>query len=143
MRDLWWIIIIFLFLTVISLCDLKTQRVSGVLIIANFIVSIAFLLYKKDSTFVDCMVSCTPGCFLLIVSILTKEKIGMGDALLLIELGIAFGLELCVYGLMFALIGSFVISGILLILKKVNLTTRIPFVPFLTIGMGVSLYVFR
>lgn len=74
-----------------------------------------------------------PGICLLLLSIVTKT-IGYGDGAVLTLLGAAVGIRnsllvLCI-GLFFASLGSVA----LLVVKKVNRNTCLPFLPFLTVG---------
>ena len=86
-------------------------------------------------------VSFLPGLFFLLISFCTKEKIGYGDGLILIMSGLVLGFYRCFLGLCISLICSSVFALFLLVLHKAKKDSELAFVPFLTIGMGVSFFV--
>ena len=81
------------------------------------------------------MMDAVPGIIIYIVAFLTKEKIGKGDALSLIFIGMAAGIERVLSALFVSLSITALLSGVLLILKKVKRDTKLPFLPFLSIGV--------
>lgn len=83
--------------------------------------------------------SLLPGAFLLVLSFITKEGIGYGDGLMVLLMGPALGAEGLILGMLIAFFASSFFSAILLIIKKVKRNYRIPFIPFMTIGMGVMI----
>ena len=83
--------------------------------------------------------SLLPGAFLLVLSFITKEGIGYGDGLMVLLMGPALGAEGLILGMLIAFFASSFFSAILLIIKKVKKNYRIPFIPFMTIGMGVMI----
>ena len=76
------------------------------------------------------------GLLFLGFSFLSHEAIGKGDALLFIILGWFLGM----YQIIFLLFVAFMFSGVfamfLLLIKKGNYKTSIPFMPFLYIAFG-------
>lgn len=79
------------------------------------------------------------GGIIWIFSYITREAIGRGDGILLSSLGMGLGFR---QGMQVFMLGLFFImlAGIMLIImKKVNLKERIPFVPFLFLGEVVLL----
>ena len=79
------------------------------------------------------------GGIVWILSYITKEAIGRGDGILLTSLGIGLGFR---QGIQIFMLGLFFImlAGIMLVvIKKISLKERIPFVPFLFLGEAVLL----
>lgn len=78
---------------------------------------------------------------IVILSFLTKEAIGMADALLFIAYGTAFGIwSLLLLGL-FSFGAAAIWSGAMLATKKVGRKGRVPFLPFFTFGYLVLLHI--
>jgi len=78
--------------------------------------------------------------FFLLVAISKEKWMGMGDAYLVILLGLILGWPEILLGLMLAFsLGA--LSGIILILlKKKNMSSQIPFAPFLVLGSLITLF---
>lgn len=78
--------------------------------------------------------------FFLVVSIVTKGALGMGDGWLMMALGIAMETEEFLVMLLIGLGGSAIWAGILLVILHKERKAEIPFVPFLFLGyIGVVL----
>ncbi len=74
------------------------------------------------------------GSFFLLVSMITKEKLGYGDSFVLLLLGAYLGIWNFVAVVLLALTLSFVYGIIYLFMKKLQRTSEIPFLPFLLVG---------
>lgn len=74
-----------------------------------------------------------PGIFLLLVAWLTKA-VGVGDGMVLMSIGIVVGVQKAVLIFGVALFLAALCSVGLLLGKKMGLRSRLPFLPFLTIG---------
>ena len=72
--------------------------------------------------------------FFLVVSIVTKGALGMGDGWLMMALGIAMETEEFLVMLLIGLGGSAIWAGILLVILHKERKAEIPFVPFLFLG---------
>lgn len=77
------------------------------------------------------------GAIVLISALISKEKVGMGDVLLLWITAMTAGWMYTFMILMMGLFLSFVFSLGLLFLKRGSLSTELPFVPFLASGIIV------
>lgn len=77
------------------------------------------------------LISVFPGAALLLLSLVTEKKIGSGDGLILILLGLFEGVECAVPVFCLGLFLQSLLAVGLLILKKANTQTCIPFLPFL------------
>ena len=139
MSDLWWLIAVVVVLVVLSIFDIRSRRipVSGFVII--FVMSLMYrgITDGRDVDLLGVVWSVIPGLLLIGLSVLTERKIGMGDGILILVLGPGLGLLRCIYLLAGAFFLCCVFSGALLLLRKADRKTRIPFVPFITLGMGV------
>lgn len=82
-----------------------------------------------------------PGIVALVLARATREQVGRGDGWELIIMGNGMGLTNCLLALGAALFGIFLVSLVLLMLKRVKKSTRIAFVPFM--GMGAATVLLR
>ena len=78
------------------------------------------------------------GGILLIVAIIAKSALGMGDVKLFTVLGLLYGVMNTYSILIFTMIFMAVTSLILLAMKKVTVKTAIPMAPFVIIGFMVG-----
>ena len=98
---------------------------------------LSFIEGKEDGLFA--LFGILPGLLFLAMAVLTKEKVGYGDGLVLIVTGVLLGLR---GNLMMVFMGLFLaaLSSIwLLIRKKAGRNTKIAFVPFLLPSLVLSL----
>jgi len=97
-------------------------------------------IWEGAVTMVETGIALLPGVFFLLMSFFTGEKVGYGDGLLLIVLGLLFGVYRCFLILSIGLVSSAVVSLFLLLLRRAGRYSRIPFAPFLVLGMGVVFF---
>ena len=71
---------------------------------------------------------------MLLIALIVKSALGMGDVKLFTVLGLIYGLSITYSILLFTIIIMAIISIILLIAKKVTRKTAIPVGPFTIIG---------
>ncbi|MBQ9334030.1 MAG: prepilin peptidase [Lachnospiraceae bacterium] len=144
MFGVWWLVVGILIFAVLSVFDIKSRRIPICGFVIVFVYSVLSLVCFKENDLVwsEVLMSAIPGLVLMGLSVITEGKIGLGDGILVAEIGLALGIEKCAYMLTGALILSCLFSGGLLAFRKAGLHTRIPFVPFITAGMGVIAFVF-
>lgn len=128
-------------LTVMSVCDIKRKRVPILLLCAGAVFAGVVLVYRGATGEADVPGICKallPGVLLLILAKATG-KAGCADGIILIVLGLLEGCQSCLYICLGGLISAALVSGTLLMLRKVRRDTKIPFVPFLTVGWVIAL----
>ena len=91
-------------------------------------------------TVVETGAALLPGAFFLMTGFITREKVGYGDGLLLVILGLLLGAYRCFFILCIGLAFSAVVSLFLLLFRRAGRHSRIPFAPFLVLGMGVVFF---
>lgn len=132
------------FLCICSVFDIRKKELPLLILIAGILAALGiemWCIWKGLETVAGIAESLLPGVFLLLLSFCTREKVGYGDGLLLIILGLFLGFYRCFLVLCFGLIFSSVFALILLLFCRAGKNSRLPLVPFLTIGMGVSFFV--
>ena len=121
--------------------DFKNKEISsvGIILCAGLsVVSVVCRLCLGES-FTWPLIALLPGIGFSLLALVTRGSVGIGDGLLLMGIGPAFGIEHTILGVFVALGLTSVTSIILLVSKKGNGKSRLPFVPFLTLGMGVMM----
>ena len=102
----------------------------------------AIIQYMQGTaSFGSLALSLAPGALFILLAYATHEGIGLGDGLILLCIGPAFGLGSLCLGVLASLTLTSIVSIALLVTGKGGRGTRIPFIPFLTAGMGVALFV--
>ena len=77
-----------------------------------------------------------PGFFLLLLAKASKEAVGYGDGWILLFIGLSMGFWECLSVLLIGLLGIFLTAVFTAILLGRKKEMRIPFIPFLFIGMA-------
>jgi len=94
-----------------------------------------------NADYAGMLLSLLPGIVLLITSYATRGGIGKGDGLLCLALGPSLGFMNLVIGLVIAFFISGIFSVFVFVTNKNRTELLIPFVPFMTFGMGVMMFV--
>lgn len=132
----------YIFLSLLSLQDIKEKRVSCLLLFGYLLSGLTYGIVATSLT--EMILSLIPGFFLLAISWIFKMEVGLGDVVAIAALGVWNGLNICFYVCAYALLifDLFVILKIFITKirkEKVNLKCEIPFIPFILMGMVVCL----
>lgn len=130
------IILASVWLVTLSLFDIRYRRVPIWLILLGGILSGGMLIYQwriGESEIADCFFGMIPGIALLLLA-LSTHKAGWADGVVTMFLGSVLGFWQCVLAIMLSLILTSVVSLLLMIFRRVDKGTKIPFIPFLTLG---------
>ena len=136
-------IAVLMIMLIASYRDIRNREISLLPIFACGAVSLlrsALDLYRGALDPVDLLLSLLPGALFLIIALVSREGVGYGDGLLLLVAGPALGFVTAALGATTAVFASGMTSGVLLTLRRVGRKTKLPFVPFLTFGMGVMIF---
>lgn len=131
-----WIIV---FLIVCAITDLKERKIYSTYCFINFALALVVHICKKDMHLGAIVGGIALGGIFLIVSIVSKEALGMGDALIILTLGSVGGIKTSFELLLWAFIICAMVSMIGLLLRKRQFDSQIPFAPFLLAGGIVNL----
>ena len=131
-----WILI---FLGVCTLTDLKDRNIYTVWCIINGILGIGINLVLKDHSMGNLITGVAIGFVFVMISALTKQKIGFGDALVITTIGLILGGTLCFSIIIWAFLLCSVISTAGMMALKLKINTSMPFMPFLFMGCIITL----
>lgn len=134
-------IMVMVLLIFTAIIDIKKKEIPFLLIgigagLAGISVAYGFVHGAAD---VETAIALFPGVVLVLISLVTRGEVGLGDGLMFLCIGPVYGLEQTIAGLLIALFISSLFSIGILALKKGNRKTKLPFIPFLSAGMGVAL----
>lgn len=124
-------------ITVLLVCavqDIRKKKILLWVIIAGAVLVSICLPFGIDFDILNCIAGVSVGAVVIIISLATAGKIGMGDALLLCLTGLALGFWSNLELFAIALLISAVVSISLLILHRADRKKSIPFVPFMLIS---------
>lgn len=133
---------VLLIMIITSVGDIRSRAVLMWEILGCFAMSfakVAYSIYGGSFDASDVLMSMMPGAFLLLLAYVSRQNVGYGDGLLILCAGPALGSNITVMGMIAGVFACGLVSGLLLVIKKVGRKARIPFVPFMTLGMGVMM----
>ena len=126
----------------IAIIDYKTKYIDNKLLIMFLVISIVSLVINNNGSFLNCLLTGV-GAYLIfsLMSKLTNEAIGKGDAKIFGVLGLIFGFN----GLLSILFGAsmivFCVSIFLLIKSRENKNKELPFTPYIFASLILMLIV--
>lgn len=129
--------IIGIFMAICTVTDIRKKEIPVTVIILSGLALLCYMIFAGRKEWTDILYSLIPGMFLLMLSYCTRECIGYGDGLVVLVMGICMGLGICMAAVAVGLTISAICVGALLAFRKVGGKSRIPFVPFLSAGLGV------
>ena len=122
--------------------DVKSKSLRADLLLIPGILAILAVLTEKGAACLPGMLTgLLPGAFLFLLSSLSREAVGRGDALAVSLLGAALGPAETVSILMLALFGSAIFCCLLLVMGRVSKHTALPFIPFLAAAYLVTVLI--
>lgn len=129
-------ILVLLFLGVNAILDFKYKKIPWALSICFIVIGIGSVLTSSPINWWQ-FLGAVVGIGMILISVCTKQAIGLGDGLVLLVVGIFIGLWKTLMILFLAGILVAVVGIVLMVQKKGNLKTSLPFIPFLLAAYGV------
>lgn len=119
-----------------SIQDIREKKVSIFYIISMAAAGIAGCIVNSDKNLLSvaggvCIGFCAVG-----ISMISKKQMGIGDGLIIMTLGLSLGARNCLIVVCMACFCMAVLSIGVLLLKKGNRHTQLPFLPALLTGYG-------
>ena len=133
--ELWQWLLMAVVLIPASIKDIRTKRINGYICIMGILVALFVRenLLKEES--LKLMTDLIPGVLVYAIALFSRERIGKGDALTLMFIGAVTGIETVLMTLFISFSVAAFLSAVLLAFKKVKRDTKLPFLPFLSIGV--------
>lgn len=129
-------------LAILAVWDIRKKYVPGWILLPYIMTGIVTTVITRSVE--TLLISCVPGISFIIISFLTKEKIGYGDGLMTLGLGVWNGIGFINIATLAAMLFLGVVALILYLflrlLNKELQDIRIPYAPFLFVGalLGVA-----
>lgn len=127
-----------LFLAMLTPEDIREKQVSfKTIMIFGLLALVCRIVAEREQAMGEMICDLIPGMFLLVLSVVSKESIGLGDGMAVAVLGLWIGgikafLTLCIA---WTLAGVFAAMHLMRKRKE-----PIPFIPFLLLGMEVLIF---
>lgn len=135
-----WICVIFL---LVAACyDLRFKKVPWTVLGSGIIMAIVLQCFDMNQNILEKILAFIPGMITIVVSWITKESIGYADGLGILVLGILMGARHCVFVICISLFILSLLGMLLLLIRKANRKTRIPYFPFLFL-VEITILVFH
>lgn len=115
--------------------DIKYRKINGYICLVMIMVSFLIRVKIKQDADFTILLDLIPGVLMYVLSKLSPRSIGEGDALVLIFIGSVVGYMKEMQFLIISVFLAGLIALILFALKKVDRDTKLPFVPFLSVGV--------
>lgn len=131
-----------LFLAMSAYIDVKKKIVYVGLCIVNMMAAIIVHLLYMQSNWIDIVSGMFIGVFVFLISVLLKEKIGKGDAWIMITIGMIEGGNISFAVLVWALVICSIVSIIGLVINKYNIKTQVSFIPYIFVGNVIVALIF-
>lgn len=130
--------ILFSALLVASMIDFKWKIIPNGIVIFIFIVGIINVIFFSK-TYIDSLIGFfAVSTILMIINILTKGQMGMGDVKLMAVCGLILGWQQILLALMIGSIIGSIVGLTLIALKKTSRKEQIPFGPYLSVGIMIA-----
>lgn len=137
----WKTSITILLLTANAINDFKKREILLLPTISYGLFGCFILLSEKHTSFFRSLLCLLPGFFLLAVGKASNGKVGYGDGILILVLGVWTGFLECLLTLTAGLLLASIWAAAALILKIHNKKDTIPFIPFLLIGYLARIFI--
>ena len=116
--------------------DIKEKQISNRILIAMLIVGVIFTCVSFNTSVIVSSFVCAliTGAITYLTSLISRGGLGKGDVILLTITALFIGDLSMVYIVFLSLLAMFLFTIVALLLKKINVKSKLPYVPFLLIG---------
>lgn len=121
-----------------AIFDLHTKKIPKWYAILFLGIGISTVLFVETEKVVECFLGGGFGLLFFLLAKITKESIGYGDAFLITGLGFTIGCSNIFIVIMISLFLMFPFSVVLISMKKATKKSKLPFLPFLFVGMALQ-----
>lgn len=133
-----------LFLLMLSaFSDIRKKEISLWIVICMAFLSLsdgAIALFNGKRTIEDLAICLIPGAVMILLALLSRQSMGYGDGVIILAIGMTFGISKLFVGIAIALFTSGIMSIFLIAIRKAKRNDTFPLVPFIFAGMVVSMF---
>ncbi len=127
-------------LLVLSVIDIQTKTIPYPLILIAFIIGGLTVYCNPNVTILDGLMGLGVGSGFIILSLITRGAIGMGDAIIISFIGFTLGWQTGISVILYALVVSGLVSIFLIAFKKASKKTELPFIPYMFIALAIHTF---
>lgn len=122
------------FLGICSITDILSRKIYLNVCLGFLAAGILINIQQGQGTASYFIKALLPGALVMLIALVTKESIGIGDGFIIIIMGVIYGFRnvLSMCGFTFLILSAYCI--VMLFIGKMKLNDKIPFSPFLMIG---------
>lgn len=133
-------ILILIFIPVV-IFDLREKRIPDLFVLPGIGIFLVKRIAEKQLPIYMIFITAAAGFgFIFLLSILSKGKIGVGDAKLSALIALALGLDHWMGAIFISSFTGVLFALVMIALHKMSWKTRLPFAPFLVFGSVVSFF---
>jgi leader peptidase (prepilin peptidase)/N-methyltransferase len=126
-------------LLLLAIVDIKYREIPNMWLMLTGVAVLVLtllksLLFHQSFSLLSAVGGVIIGLILIIISKITREKVGIGDGITLCITGFSLGIWANLQILMYALFLSAIYAVYLLVFRRVNKEHTIPFIPFIFAG---------
>lgn len=122
-----------------GVADIRRKEIKIAYILGMSVVSIACIYMSEQRAVFDIVGGVSIGLCMIGLSLMTREQIGRGDGMVVAAVGAMLGIRSCVSVVCLASLLMAVVSIIILLLRKGNRNTRLPYIPALFAGYVIHM----
>lgn len=135
-------ILVGVLLTVCAIEDLRTRKIPVWLPIGALVLGVILRVVEGTLLSWDCALGVLVGILFMVLAILSRQQMGLGDGLVLTICGLCIGWERLI-SLVFCAMLLFLVVGVMrMMCRKLKSRKQVPFIPFLWVVFMVSRLVY-
>ncbi len=136
------LVLIFLILIPVTIIDIKIKKIPDIFTYPGIVAFVVIKSIMKIQPFYEIGLLVLLGFLpFFFIWLFTRGKLGLGDAKLSAFLSLALGVEGWLGMVFFSSVSGLVFAVVMLISKKMDKNTQIPFAPFMCLGTIISMIV--
>ncbi|MBO5144724.1 MAG: prepilin peptidase [Lachnospiraceae bacterium] len=129
-----FIVVIGILIFVAGITDIRKKQINRGFLLVLMLVCFAAIPFKEDSGIFDAVGGFLIGLCAIGISMMSREQIGRGDGLVIAAIGLVLGVRRCMTAIFAASFIMCMIAIVVLLLKRGNRHTRLPFLPAVFVG---------
>lgn len=135
-------ILLLLILIPVTIIDIKIKKIPDVFTITGVVVMLILkTLVEKQAIYLSLVLLISGFIPFFLIWFFTKGKLGLGDAKLSAFLALALGIRAWFLMLFLSSIVAILFAVIMLVCKRIDKKTKIPYAPFLSFGALLSIFI--
>lgn len=115
--------------------DLKKRKIPVIYVIVFGVAAIAINLIWKMKSPLEIIFGGALGAFFVLVSLIGRNSIGMGDSLTMVSVGVWCGVFDAIVGVFLGFLAAGIFGVVYMLVQQKGWKSKLPFAPFLSVGV--------